>query len=86
MLEGSGSRFCQRDGQVFSTEMSGIQLEPQECPVLHSRSEFGNASEACGLSSPCEGINNYMCMFTWSLIHIPDAGVSLFRSIHHLVV
>ena len=39
--------------------------------VLKGRSESGNAREACGLSSPCESINNYMRMFTWSLIHTP---------------
>lgn len=69
--------------------------------VLNGRLRFGNGSEACGLSSLCESINNYMCMFIymyvyityivyicvcWNLTHTPDAAGSWFRSIHHLVL
>lgn len=43
-------------------------LEPLEC----SERQVG---VACGLSSLCDSINNYMCMFTWSLIHKTGAVV-----------
>lgn len=48
------------------------------------RCDFRNSSEACCLSSLCESINNYMLMFTRSLIHAPDACSSLLGVIHHL--
>lgn len=46
--------------------------------------DFRNSSEACCLSSLCESINNYMFMFTRSLIHAPDACSGLLRVNHHL--
>lgn len=47
--------------------------DPSLRNVPYGRCESGN--EACGLSSLCESINNYMCMFTWSLIHTPGVVV-----------
>lgn len=78
--ECSGAGWCWGSGSwrragVFYREHPAYNSSLRN--ALYGRSEFRNAREACGLSSPCESIN--MCMFTWSLIHTPDAGRGFFR-------
>jgi len=60
---GSGSCLCQREGKFFQQRPLTDNLSLRN--VLYLRSEFGNVNEACGLSSLCENMKNYMWMFTW---------------------